>query len=471
MKKALFIVILVLSVCSVFAQSPSFTAVVSPEQKAARINETAVYNLEIDSLSNNGEIFEVFSPDIAWDVRTDRSLLVSPRKSFSSQLLIRSLNNNPGVYGIPLTIRKVGSAESVKQTVYLELKSMLAPISSYLPAFRGNASMIKVVKPGDELVININVENLNRRNLTDVSIKLRSNVINKDYFTALEPREKKALTFITRVDNTVLPQKDLLKMHIIKTENGKSYQYELNPLPYEILANENVIINESVFSNILVKTNIAKIFNSGNVPQTVSYSMKANFFRRLFSSIYPAAEVIDGSYVWVLHVAVGEERTISVTSNYRSAGIILFVLLVGVIAYFLLRAPLRVKKSASIVSTKDGNISEMKIQISVKNRSRKPISHINIIDLVPKIAEVEKKFDSGIIAPSQIVKNDNKGTLIKWNIETLGSGEENILAYKMISKYNIVGGATLPVVVAKFVTSDGIERTTFSNRFKVNVVK
>ena len=471
MKKVLFIVILLLSVCSVFAAQPGFTAIVFPEQQTTRLNETAVYDLTIDSNSRNGEIFEVFSPDISWDVRTDRSLLVSSKSSLGSKLFIRPLNNNPGLYGIPLTIRKVGSSETVRQTVYLELKSIVAPISSYLPAFRGNASMPRIVKPGETLVISVNVENLNRRNLTDVNVKLRSNVVNKDYVTALEPREKKALVFTTVVDNAVLPQKDLLKMHIIKTENGKSYQYELNPLAYEVLQNENVATDEKETSGFLVKTNSARISNLGNVLRTVSYSMKVNFFRRLFSNVYPAAEVRDGSYVWTLPVDVGRESTISVVTNYRPVAVVLFVLIVCTAAYFLLRAPLHIRKSASIVSAQDGNISRIKIQINVKNRSRKKITGINIIDLVPKIADVEKKFDSELIAPSQVVRNENKGTLIKWNIDSMDSGEENILTYRINLKFNVVGGATLPVVVAKFVTGDGIERTTFSNRFKVSAVR
>lgn len=472
MKKVLIIAVLLLSVCSVYAQeSRSFTADISPDQLRINNADTAEFNLVLVNKGNNGQIFEVFSPEIAWDIKTDRSLLVPPKKNFEARILIRALDINPGVYNVPLTIRKVGTAETFKKTVVIEITNPNAQTGGYLPAFRGNASMPRFVNPGDSIAISLNLDNLNRRNLTDVTIKLRSNIINKDYTTTLEPREKKLLTFTTNVDQSVLPQKDLMRIYVLKSEEGKFYQYEVNPLAYEVLPKENILTDEKEWSDFLLRTEVAKLSNHGNIPMDVPYVKKVSFFRRLFSDVYPAASVVDGAYKWTVHLDTGEERTVSVVTNYRSAGVVLFVLIIAVLAYYLLRSPLSIKKTAAIVSSRDGAISEMTIHINVRNRSRKIIRSITLIDLVPKIAEVEKKFDPTITAPSQIIKNDKKGTLLKWSIPHLDSKEENILSYRIHSKFNIIGGATLPVIVAKFITSDGKEHTTFSNRYKVNLVR
>jgi len=472
MKKAwLIFALIILSSSIAYAQeSQTFTVAVSPEKQTIHSNETAIFDLTIFNNGQNGNIFEVFSSDLIWAVQTDKSLFVPSRKNFHAQLIIKPNDFSQGIHSVPINIKKVGSSEFVKKTIYVEV-SDFQPMNNFLPAFRGNASMKYIALPGDEISISLTVENLNRRNMNDVIIKLRSSVINKDYTTSLEPREKKSFTFRTIVDNSIPPQNDLLKIIITKSENGKDYRYETNSLQYQILPKENIVFSEEKESGFLRVEEITRITNRGNIAKNVDYSKKANFLKRLFSSVNPKATVVGGNYEWSIHVDVNEERKIVVTTNYTILAIIAIMLIVSAALYFLLRSPLSVKKHAIIISAKEGGISEMKIQINVHNRSRKKLKNISLIDLIPKIADVEKKFDPNIIAPAEIIKNDKRGTLLKWNIAELGASEEHILMYKMISKISILGGATLPVVVAKFETEDGKERTTFSNKHKVNMLR
>lgn len=446
----------------------TFSATITPQEKTIKTPETATYELSILNNGRNGQIFEIFSPDIIWDVRTDKPLFVSPKKITTAQLLIRPLNLNPGMYGVPLTIRKVGSTETIKQTIFIELQSQHPPTTTYLPAFKANASMPKQIEPNNEFTLTLNLENLNKRNLSDVNIRIRSNTVNKDYTTTLAPREKKTLTFTTTPDKTIPPQKDVLKINIIKTEKDKVYQYEANPIQYEVLPYDNVAIEKKEWSDFLLEIYTAKITNKGNIPKDTTHAKEMTLLKRLFSKTYPEASTSKGAYNWNVHTDIGEEMTVSITTNYRPAAATAFIIIVMILAYYLLRSPLSIKKTATVISTKEGSISEMKIKLNILNRSKKIIRNINIIDLVPKIAEVEKKFDSTMIAPSQIIHNDKKGTLLKWNIDHLDSKEEHILTYRLHSKLNITGGATLPVAVARFTTTDGKERTTFSNKHKVD---
>lgn len=457
---------------SVFAQQvPSFIATIGPQHQTVRLNETAIYDLAIFNNDHSGQIFEAYSTDIMWDIKTGRSLFVPSRNNFRTKLFVSGLNVNEGTYSIPINIRKVNSPESVKQAVSLEVQSIYPSVNSYLPAFKGNASMPRLIEPGKEVTISLNIENLNRRNLSDVTIKLKSSILNKNYTTSLGSKEKKLLTFTTIVDGSVLPQKDLFQIQIVKVENEKSYHYDVNPLHYEVLPKENIAISKDLKKEFLKTVQFAKISNLGNIPKEQVYAQKIGFFSRLISSTNPKAKVVNGEYVWEIHLDVSESRFVYVTASYRLLAFVLLFLITGILFYYLLRSELRVKKQAIIVSAKDGGISELKIHINVKNRSRKTLTGINLIDLIPKIADVEKKFEHDMIAPSQIIKNDNKGTLLKWNIDSLDAGEEVILTYRMVSKFSILGGATLPVIVAKFTTAQGKEKTTFSNRYKVNLIR
>lgn len=353
--------------------------------------------------------------------------------------------------------------------MFLEILSNSPPVMNYLPAFRGNASMPKQVEPNKQVTVALTVENLNRRNLSDVSVKIRSAILNKDYLTALEPRERKALSFSVVVDKSTAPQTDVLRIHLIKTENDKSYQYEVQPLEYEVVALENVAAAEFLEESWFKATIGAKLKNVGNVPQNGVFVRKMSFFKRLFSRASPEAEVVNGAYVWSLPLDVGEERTVSVVTNYRLIAVTVSIIIIVFVLYLLLRSPLKIKKTASIVTTKEGGISELKIRLNVKNRSGKVIRNINLIDLVPRIADVVRHFETSASAPSQIIKHDKRGTLLKWSFDALDSGEEYILTYRMTSKFSILGGATLPVAVAKFTNAEGKEQTTSSNKFKVKM--
>ncbi len=471
MKKVWWVGIILLLQFVYAQESETFFITISPQKQTVVAGETAVYDLTILNDGINSQIFEVYSPDVIWDVKTDSSLFVGGKQELRTKLLISPLSVNSGLYGVPVVVRKVGVSESVKQTVFFELQSNTPALMSYLPAFRGNASMPKKIEPGKEATIALTLENLNRRNLSDVSVKVRSVILNKDYVTALEPRERKALSFSVVVGKSVAPQKDVLRIHLIKTENDKSYQYEVQPLEYEIVAVENVVVSEFSEDEFFKKTVGARIKNNGNVPQQGVFAKKMNFFKRLFSQASPEAEVVKGIYSWSVPLDVSEERTVSVVTNYRPVAFTIITALLVFVLYLVFRSPLHIRKTAGIVSTKEGGISELKVRLNIKNRSRRDIKNINLIDLVPKIADVNRHFESSASAPSEIVKHDKRGTLLKWTINSLDVGEEYILSYRMTSKFSILGGTTLPVAVAKFVDAEGRERTTSSNKFKVKLQK
>ena len=74
-------------------------------------------------------------------------------------------------------------------------------------------------------------------------------------------------------------------------------------------------------------------------------------------------------------------------------------MLCALVAYLLLRSPIVLKKKAKIVNTKEGGISELKIILSVKNRSGKHVNNVRIIDIIPRLAEFIEKVYEGTLNP------------------------------------------------------------------------
>ena len=142
--------------------------------------------------------------------------------------------------------------------------------------------------------------------------------------------------------------------------------------------------------------------------------------------------------------------------------IVLIVIVVVLALYFLLRSPIVLFKDAYVIGKAEEGVSDLKVKVLVKNRTRRIIKNVRIIDKIPSIAEVVEKEHLGTIKPSKIIKHGKKGTIIKWDIEGFEPYEERILSYKIKSTLRIVGGISLPSVKARF-EDNGKERTTTSN--------
>ncbi len=121
------------------------------------------------------------------------------------------------------------------------------------------------------------------------------------------------------------------------------------------------------------------------------------------------------------------------------------------------------RKSFRIVRTQEDGITDLKVKLDVKNRSNKELTEVEVMDMIPPIAELVREFDVGTLAPEKIVKNEKKGTVLKWIIDVLEPNEQRVITYKITTKFSIIGGLSLPVSQARVATKSGSIRTAVSN--------
>ena len=460
MRRALLIAVL-LAVISVSAVD--FNIKIFPSERSIKLNESASFEIDVEHFSPVEEFFEVYSNDVTWDVLTDSVMKVAPGTIFKTNLLLRPLNLNPGVYNVPVMFKRSGSNDQQREILYVEVSSQFPEDATYLPAVRGVATVDSQIDPRKGMTIKLSLENQNKRTLDKVDVKVRSNVINKDYSTSLGPLERKTLTFMADLDPMTPPQKDALQISILVPEKDKAFQFDLFPVAYEIIPYGGVIPSVVTESSFLKYVDTVTLTNQANKFLTHMYRVPAWIFRRGFISSEPPARVEDGALVWEVPLDAGKSFAIIITYNYRPLFWLFLIAVIVLAAYFWFRSPIFVKKSVRVVSSGEEGVSQLKVVIELINRGNKMVRQVRVMDLAPRLADVVAESKETILAPSKVIPNEQRGTLLRWDIDMMEPKEHRVLMYKLHTKLGVLGGLTLPVAAVKFVV-EGQERETVSNK-------
>lgn len=456
----MFVAVLLLAVISVSAIN--FSVSVFPSERRILSNETALFEAEIEHNSPFEETFEVYSNDVTWDVRAEDVLKVPAGARAKKNILIRPLNLNPGAYNLPVILRRAGSFDQQKVVLYIELQSPFPEDATYLPAVRGVATVDPVIDPRKGMQIKLSLENQNRRILDKVDVKVRSNVLNKDYSTSLGPLEKKTLTFIADLDPRTPPQKDALQISIIVPENEKAYQFDLFAVPFEVVPYGAVIPSVQTESSFLKFVDTVTLKNEGNKRLVHVYRVPAWFGKQLFISGIPVPVKGAGEVSWEVPMEPGEVTTLTVIYNYRPLFWMLVIAVIIMSAYYYFRSPVAVYKRAAVIGSHEGGITEFKVIIELVNRGNKTARHVKVMDLVPKLTDVVREFKETMLAPSKITPHEQSGTIVRWEIDLMEPKEHRILMYKAKTKLHVIGGMSLPVAAVHYLY-DGKERESVSN--------
>ena len=89
------------------------------------------------------------------------------------------------------------------KTLNLPIQIIGPTFGEYVPIIREDIRMPYEVDPRESLEVNVDLENLNFRNLTTVYIALESNLFWENRTFSLNPRERKTETFTFELEDTV----------------------------------------------------------------------------------------------------------------------------------------------------------------------------------------------------------------------------------------------------------------------------
>lgn len=478
LKQRFWVVFAIVLVLSMSVALATFDVKTVPIKDRIFPGEVAKYEINI---INNGNVDEdlryEFVEDPSWSVITSPIYHQTSLKlvAGSEDTTIISLTPDESIeYG-----QKYDYNFKIASNIYNSEKHIVLPLfikspnrlSDYVPIVGVDADVDSEIDPRYGTKLSMLIKNFNPLNISNLVVDVRSKVNpgnDKKLEIPLEGMQKKMLNISLRYDPLQRPAKEVITIILSIPDMNKTFNPEkknIQILPYTEVHKET--IPKEYFLKTVTKI---KIFNDGNVDKQESVRTRTSLFKQMFTSEEPRAEVIkDGGlrYLsWPLVLAPQETREIMITENYRPLFIIFIILLVAFALYRVLRSPILIRKEAHKIrrTENEEEISMVKVQIHIKNRTGKVVENLNIIDKIPHIAVLDKDFPVGTLQPSKVIKHEKRGSIIKWVIPALEAYEERIITYNIRFKLKIIGSLKLSSAMLKYKNKLNKFSKIYSNR-------
>jgi hypothetical protein len=305
--------------------------------------------------------------------------------------------------------------------------------------------------------LNVYLKNNINYNFENIKINFNSAFFNFSDEICLKPYEKK--NFEIKLNKEDIDK--LLAGFYTLDANLKIENFEVFLNSLIEFSEIDSLIKTKTKKGFVIKTEIIKQENRGNIIKNSTVSIQKNIFSRLFTSFVPEPDIVNREgfliyYTWNFDINPGEELEIYVKTNWLIPFLVI-VLIVFIIIFSkkYTQTDLTLRKKVSFVKTKGG---EFALKVSILVDSVRYIEKVNIIDKLPPLVKVYEKFGSEI--PSKV---DEKVKRIEWNFEKLEAGEKRILNYIVYSKLGVLGRFALPSSTAIY-EKEGKIKEVYSNR-------
>jgi hypothetical protein len=326
--------------------------------------------------------------------------------------------------------------------------------------------MVREIDPREQFVLEVDLINRNNRNLDPLTIEIDGGLFQRTFETSLGGLKQRNQEIQFNVDELTEPGSQKAKVRVlfedkVIAEKERSYRV----LGYNVPQEE-----ELRSFRLLDQTYSISVTNDGNQLLTYDFEKEINWFSRLFLSSNDNFEVvkIDGVRKAVITTNIDaqatETRTFTIHWNYLA--LIVLAIVFSLLGYYKLRNPV-ISMKEILIENAEKNITEAKVRIFIRNRSNKILNNMRVVDKLPSIADLQNSERLGTLQPSKITKTKSKGTILRWEINTLEPFEERIITYKIKSRLEIVGGMSLPPAKIIFEEKEGKEREAYSSEAKL----
>lgn len=455
-----------------------FKVTIAPIKDRIDFEENAQFKITIENPRDTVETFNIkpAAPYVEWFIKTDPvsdySVKVYPETKREVMLIAKPLSVGIGRFALRINIENQKTKDLFQKDIIINVVSM-----SNVPAVSISAKVPQKIDPREPFAVTVWLENRNAKILQDVSVELKSDVISESTKTTLGSFGSldgtKTLEFTIQLDNKTAPVKlDSLKV-IVRVKDGNDvYELKSAPYDYEIIKYGNIFDNHNPRFRLFGKYDEVSFLNNANVRYDGIAKLESPFYRALFTRENPRAFsfVEDGKryIVWNVSLEAQDKFDVVVSVNYLPLVVFVVALIIIIALYYGLRSPIVVTKSVRDISTRDGGITKFKIVLYVKNRSKRNVENLAIIDKIPDIADYEAGQEAGTLQPAKVV-HTKKGVIAKWMISFLGSKEETVITYRIKSRLSVLGGMSLPIAISKFYEKNGNPKRSYSNRLRIRL--
>ena len=302
----------------------------------------------------------------------------------------------------------------------------------------------EVLVPGEMNEVKVLFKNRGDVEFEDLEFYIQSEVWNENEIVSFKPNEEKEIIYDAELASGVKSGEYVLSSRLYK---GKELKGD-SKTDVRVGRNPDLKEKEEADEGFLVTDLKITSRNDGNVPVTSSFDYKVGFIERLFTSVEPEADYIDGRYVWAFTVQPGTDNVINVTTDYRPGliGLVVLSALFGIVVYFLSRGVKVRKRVFKIRNSHSGN--EVKVMLHVKNKDSKEVHNVKVVDLIPSLIKPTGNYST--IMPDR-VQQGPRGMRLIWTIETLAPGEERVISYNAASDMQMLGPVGIPPASVQYI--------------------
>jgi hypothetical protein len=486
-KKLVFIFASIFLLCASLAQAADFNAALKPvteDSDKANKYESAKFELSIENLLGKNDMYKLYflNEDVSWSILTDplsdkaTGMDVSAGQTKTTTILLKPLTSwTPGIQNMVLEVKSTatGATQTITIPVFV---TEIGEDKEYSLTLKMFTTIPAKFDPREKTKITIGIQNMIPVKRTGLKLVITDELglINQNLPIALDPLARNDFDMYIELDSTQKPALDTLSISLFNANDELLKRPENNPFAFEISSYSVMKETEKVKNSFLKTTTTITVENSGNSDGSYIVKRKVGFFENLFLRTSPRAKwaKIAGEkfLAWQIIVPAQSIKTVKIVESYIGLVLLIIAIIALIAAYLYMRPPIVITKRAGITKTKEGGISELKVVINVKNRGRKSIQDVKVVDSVPDIADVEENFQAGTIKPDNITRNITNGTLVKWNLGRFEGKEERVISYRIRSRLTIIGYMKLRPAVAKF-SNNNKESKTHSNSVKLHIKK
>lgn len=461
--KLFLLLMMTILLVSTVSATKVFVNPVNETSNKIYFDELAHFNLTIKNTDDISHIYTWATNPVEWIIDTTVSSRIDAGESENFDLAIRPRPSNyrgQGFYVIPLVVETHDEKITKPLTIYI--KSLDDRLLSYTPSVALGASIKEVVDPREPATVHVVIRNRNMLEIKNITLNIDGENFKKSEDFSLSGLEEKTLEYRFDIDDLQKPGTYQLKAGLFYKNKTISTVDSF----YDVAAFSVIKRDSNTASSWFKKTTISTLTNEGNVDKSVTSDIEIKWYKYIFTSVDVEASSVDkiSKKKWELMLAPDEVATVTIKENYRVLPVLFVLIILIILGYFQFRSPIVLKKQTIVTGQDEEGISEMKVRIFIKNRSKNPFYNVRLLDRAPSIAQVHVGSGLGILEPSKIVHTEKKGTIIKWDFESLESYEERIVTYAIKARLKIIGTLGLPSVKVKFENVKGRQRTTESGR-------
>ena len=441
--------ILVIAICLFLIPFANASIIVSEESEKNIVlpGEGASFFIDVNNLGVK-DSYGITLTDSNWRLKGKTSVdMESGQKQRVRIELFPVGTLKPSSYSVNLRVYSKTTGEAVDRALLVNLVAFEQLIDAQLEYNPQG------LDPRKENLIRLNLKNKNNIPLDGLKISIDSSLFDDERNVRLLPLE--ARTEELKVVFKDFVEKGGYDVHVLITMNGKTLVDRTEKVN---VGNYNDVTEDKVEENGLLVKKIKLIRqNNGNTASQEDFTVRLNSFEKTFTSMHP--EPTESSknndvyyYIWKFSINPGDSYKIEVKTDYLTPLVVIVLLIIiGVVAYILLKKDVSIKKKVLTIKKGEG-ISEMKIILIVKNKGG-GLKGLQVVDRLPRI--VKRPTEYGIVKPVHVKTSELGDTLITWHLENLVKGEERVISYKIKSDVHVIGRLSIPVATVKYRAKSG----------------